>query len=122
MREDEFAAKLRTPEELDSNDRAQQAIDATFDTLRERLVGNEPRNLASQLPPEIAGPLDGGGFSISEFYDRVADEAASREDAMGHARAVTATVREMVTAGELDDVRERIKGEFEKLVGSKGDA
>lgn len=127
MRADEFVAKVRTLAEFESNDQAYEAIEATLDTLRQRLTGNEPRNLASQLPPEIAGPLDGEGggedFSISEFYDRVAEkENAGREEATGHARAVTATVQELVTAGELDDVREQLKGEFEELVGSKGDA
>ena len=127
MRADEFIAKVRTLAEFESNDQAQQAISATFDTLRERLTGNEPKNLASQLPPEIAEPLNGeggsGDFSVSEFYDRVAEkENTSREEAIGHARAVTATVQELVTAGELDDVREQLKGEFEELVGSKGDA
>lgn len=127
MREDEFVAEVRTIAELDSNDGARKAIEATFGTLRQRLLGNEPKNLASQLPPEIADPLDGEGggedFSITEFYERVAQkEGVSREEATTHSRAVMATVQEMVSSGELEDVREQLKGEFAELVDLDSDA
>jgi uncharacterized protein (DUF2267 family) len=78
MKQDEFIARVKDLAEVQTNEEAERAIRATLETLRERLAGNEPNNLADQLPPEIADPLrgEGGrdGFSLAEFYRRVADK------------------------------------------------
>jgi uncharacterized protein (DUF2267 family) len=77
MRGGEFIAEVRNLAELDSSEEAERATRATLETLRERLAGNEPSNLAAQLPPEIAPYADGDGggesFSVAEFYERVAE-------------------------------------------------
>jgi uncharacterized protein (DUF2267 family) len=77
MKGDEFIAEVRNLAELDSNEEAEKATRATLETLRERLAGNEPSNLAAQLPPEIAPYAEGDGgresFSVQEFYERVAE-------------------------------------------------
>lgn len=52
MRHDEFVAGVRTLAELNDNEQAEKAARATLETLRERLAGNEPSNLADQLKPE----------------------------------------------------------------------
>lgn len=122
MNADEFFAEVRTVAELGSRDQAQNAVRATLSTLRERLAGNEPNNLADQLPPEVAEPLRGPGgqdnFSLDEFYARVAEkEGVGREEAVRHARAVGAVLQQAVTAGELDDVRWQLKDEYAELFG-----
>jgi uncharacterized protein (DUF2267 family) len=57
MKGDQFLADVRNFAELENNEEAERAICATLETLRERLAGNEPSNLAAQLPPEIAPTL-----------------------------------------------------------------
>jgi len=122
---DEFIAEVRNLAELESNEEAERAIRATLETLRERLAGNEPSNLASQLPPEIAPYAEGDGgresFSVAEFYDRVAErEGVSRDEAIRHARAVATVLQTSVTGGEIDDVRSQLGNEYEELFGQPG--
>src|SRR3712207_9197761 len=108
MKGEQFIAEVRNLAELDTNEDAQKAIRATLETLRERLAGNEPSNLAAQLPAEIAPYVEGGGgresFSAEEFYDRVAQkESVDHDEAIRHARAVTTVLQTAVTGGEIDD-------------------
>jgi uncharacterized protein (DUF2267 family) len=125
MKGDEFIAEVRNLAELDSNEEAEKASRATLETLRERLAGNEPSNLAAQLPPEIApyAEGDGGGesFSVDEFYERVAEkEGVGHDEAIRHARAVATVLQMAVTGGEIDDVRSQLGNEYEELFGQPG--
>ncbi len=127
MNADEFVAGVRTVAGLEDGGQAREAIRATLSTLRERLAGNEPNNLADQLPSEVAEPLRGEGgqdnFSLDEFYDRVAEkEGVGREEAMRHAQAVGAVLQQAVTAGEMNDVRWQLKDEYAELFGSGADS
>jgi uncharacterized protein (DUF2267 family) len=61
MKGEQFIAEVRNLAELDTNEDAQKATRATLETLKERLAGNEPSNLAAQLPPEIAPYVEGDG-------------------------------------------------------------
>ena len=58
MKGDQFIAEVKNLAELGNNEEAEKA---TLETLRERLAGNEPSNLAAQLPPEIAAYVEGDG-------------------------------------------------------------
>ena len=125
MKRDEFIARVKDLAEVQTNEEAERAIRATLETLRERLAGNEPNNLADQLPPEIADPLrgEGGrdGFSLAEFYRRVADkEGVEEPEAIRHARAVATVMEEAVTTGEMDHVRDQLKDEYTELFGQPG--
>ncbi len=127
MKHDEFRKRVREVAELETNEEAERAIQATFETLRERLAGNEPNNLADQLPPEIAEPLRGEGgqdrFSLDEFYRRVAEkEGVEQDEATIHARAVASVLQEAVTTGEMNDIREQLKPEYKELFGQPGAA
>jgi uncharacterized protein (DUF2267 family) len=51
LKHDEFIARVRDLAEVQTDEEAERAIRATLETLRERLAGNEPNNLADQLPP-----------------------------------------------------------------------
>ncbi len=126
MKQDEFVARVRELAELETNEEAERAIRTTLETLRERLAGNEPNNLADQLPPEIAEPLRGEGgrdnFSLAEFYRRVGEkEGAEEPEAIRHARAVAAVLQAAVTTGEMDDVRDQLKPEYAELFGEPGE-
>ena len=126
VKHDEFVARVRELAELQTNEEAERAIRATFETLKERLAGNEPNNLADQLPPEIAGPLRGEGgrdnFSLAEFYRQVGEKEGIEEpEAIRHARAVAAVLQAAVTTGEMDHIREQLKPEYADLFGEPGE-
>ena len=125
MKGEQFIAEVRNLAELDTNEDAKKAIRATLETLKERLAGNEPSNLAAQLPPEIAVFVEGEGgreaFSVQEFYERVAEkEGANSEEAVKHARAVATVLQTAVTGGELEDVRSQLGNDYEELFGQSG--
>ncbi len=125
MKGEQFIAEVKNLAELDTNEDAQKATRATLETLKERLAGNEPSNLAAQLPPEIAPYVEGDGgreaFSLEEFYDRVAQkQGVDHDEAIRHARAVATVVQTSGTGGELDDVRSQLGDDYEELFGQPG--
>jgi uncharacterized protein (DUF2267 family) len=125
MKGEQFIAEVKNLAELDSNEDAQKTIRATLETLRERLAGNEPADLAAQLPQEIAPFVEGAGgqeaFSVQEFYERVAHkEGTKSEEALKHARAVATVLQTAVTGGALEDVRSQLGNDYEELFGQTG--
>ena len=126
MKGEQFIAEVRNLAELDTNEDSKKAIRATLETLRERLAGNEPSNLAAQLPPEVAVFVEGEGgreaFSVQEFYERVAQKegTTNSEEAVKHARAVATVLQTAVSGGELEDVRSQLGNDYEELFGQQG--
>jgi uncharacterized protein (DUF2267 family) len=125
MNGEQFVTEVRNLAEVGSNENAEKAIRATLETLKQRLAGNEPSNLAAQLPPEIAPIVEGEGgreaFSVKEFYDRVAhNEDVSNDEAIRHARAVATVLQTAVTGGEIEDVRSQLGNDYEELFGQTG--
>ena len=125
MKGEQFIAEVRNLAELYSTEDAEKAIRATLETLKERLAGNEPSNLAAQLPPEVAVFVEGDGgreaFSMQEFYERVAEkEGTNSAEALKHARAVATVLQTAVTGGELEDVRSQLGNDYEELFGQSG--
>ena len=117
MKHAQLISNVRKRADLQSNDEAERAIRATFETLQERLARNEPNNLADQLPPEIADTLRGEGgrdnLSLEEFYQHVGEkEGVDQDVASRHAQAVASVLQEAVTTGEMDDVRDQLKPEL----------
>jgi uncharacterized protein (DUF2267 family) len=119
---DEFIAQVQRRADLDSRDEVERAVRATLETLAERLAGGEAKDLASQLPPEIAiyleQPLAGAGedYSLDEFFQRVSDrEGVALPEAAFHARVVCGLVSEVVTMGEIENVRAQLPAEFRQL-------
>ena len=126
MQRDEFVKRVREIGELDSREEAEAAIKATFATLKERLAGNEPNNLAAQIPGDLAEPLQGEGgredFALAEFYRRVAEkEGIDESRAIRQSRAVALVLQEAITTGEMDDVRGQLKPEYAELFGRPGE-
>jgi uncharacterized protein (DUF2267 family) len=125
MKGEQFIAEVKNLAELDSNEDAQKTVRATLETLRERLAGNEPADLAAQLPPEIAPFVEGTGgreaFSVQEFYERVAHkEGTKSEEAVKNAQAVATLLQTAVTGGELEDIRSQLGKGYEELFGQSG--
>ena len=125
MKGEQFVAEVKNLAELANEEDAQKAIRATLETLKERLAGDEPSNLAAQLPPEVAPFVEGQGgreaFSVEEFYGRVAQrEGVGNDEAVRHARAVATVLQTAVTGGELEDVRTQLGKGYEELFGHLG--
>ncbi len=122
MKYDEFIAQVERRTGLDSREAAIRATSATLETLAERLAGGEAKDLASQLPPEIGvylqQPFAGAGepFSLDEFFQRVSNrEGVSLADATYHARIIIALISEVVTMGEIENVRSQLPTNFREL-------
>jgi uncharacterized protein (DUF2267 family) len=116
--EEQIAA---THSDSDTQRAAERTIVATLWTLSERITGGEAKDLAAQLPEELQPTLqrtveEAEGFSLEEFYRRVAErEEVDIETARRDASAVMTVLREAVTPGELDDVMAQMPAEFNIL-------
>ena len=119
---DEFIAQVQRRADFNTKDEAVRATRAVLETLGERLAGGEPKDLAAQLPPEIASylqqPFAGSGipFTLDDFFMRVAErEGSELAEATFHARVVLGLLAEVVTMGEIENVRAQLPAEFRQL-------
>ena len=122
MKRDEFLKHVQSVAQLDSREEAERATRATFEVLAERIVGDEAKDLASQLPQELGQYLrgregeNGQAFSLKEFYQRVADkEGVEPNVAAMHVRAVFTVLQQAVSPGEFADVRANFSPDYEEL-------
>src|SRR5437763_9100163 len=122
MKADEFIAQVRHRARLATTEEAERATRATLQTLAERIEIDEVEDLVSQLPEEFAlymqSPTIGMAqkFSLDEFFHRISErEGVNLVDGTFHARIVTALLSEVVTVGEIEDVRAQLPPDFAKL-------
>jgi uncharacterized protein (DUF2267 family) len=122
MKYDEFISQVQQRAHLGSREKAERATQATFEVLGERLTDTEARDLAAQLPVEIATSLrssftkSGERFSLDEFFNRVSQrEGVPLSDATLHARVVTGLLSEVVTMGEIENVRAQLPEDIRQL-------
>jgi uncharacterized protein (DUF2267 family) len=118
--EDDF---LRVVEQFTDSgrDRAQQAARATLETLGERIAIGEARDLAEQLPPELAPWLAASGrpqrYNADQFLKRVARrEGVDVETAERDVRAVFEALRRTVTPKEFSDMVAELPKDFAPLL------
>jgi len=128
MHYDEFIGRVQNRARLGTSGEAVRATRATLEVLGQRLFGGEAKDLAAQLPREIAHYLtsDRGSesFGLQDFFRRVSErEQVELPDAIHHARAVISVVRDSVTEGELQDVLAQLPEEYNALFesGSEGE-
>jgi len=100
---------------------AERAARAALQTLAERLSAGEARDLAQQLPPELAAWLATEGpaepFAVDEFVRRVAEcEGVDPGTAERHAHAVFEALGRVVSDDEIDDMAAELPSDFEPLV------
>ncbi len=122
MKTDELIAAVRETARIDSREHAERAVQATLTVLGERLQA-EGRQLAAQLPPDLAEWVQSSPeqevrkYDLAEFYHRVADlEGGDTDDreARQHARAVMVALRETVGA-EYRDVVAQLPNDYGDL-------
>jgi uncharacterized protein (DUF2267 family) len=119
---DEFIGSVAEGAGISRED-AERLTAATLETLAERITGGEAEDLAAQLPRELKSYLTGVGedaerFDVDTFVARVAERTEMDPDqALAHMGTVFATLREAVTAGELDDIAAQLPDGLRDLVG-----
>jgi uncharacterized protein (DUF2267 family) len=110
---DVFVERVARRAALEPSD-ARHASEALIETLAERLAGGEVDDLAEQLPEDLHPALERGKartggkaqrISLDEFIARVAErEGLTWEQALEHARAVFAALRDSLSQKELSDL------------------
>ncbi len=126
MQHDEFLHKVAERAGLSSTDEARAVVDATLQTLAERILGTEAAHLAANLPVELAGALGTGDeaerFDLDEFVDRVRRRAGMDDGAnvLQAAQAVMGVTREAVGEGEFGDVVSQLPNDYEPLLSMAG--
>ena len=123
MNYDELLKQIERAGEFPDPEHARDATDAVLSVLGEHLVGGSPRNLAAQLPPEIADalPPEGGAqaFDMEQFDFRVAEREGRRctpAQAHRHAVAVVTTVLAAITPGEARKIADQLPSEYRDLL------
>lgn len=126
----EFLGQVQHRAQLPSLGHALTATRATLVTLGERLAGGEPRQLAAQLPREIAhfvstGAPDSMGsgqrFDLDEFITRVSlREGVEPALAAHHAQAVLGVLDSAVSPGEMAQVRTQLPADIRRLLDAGG--
>lgn len=125
MQYQEFLAQLRQHGGPQDKDQADATVKIVLATLGQRLAGNEPQDLAAQLPAELKQPLlQHNGEAeviddVDDFLRRVADRegpGTTPEQAREHARAVFATLAGFVSSGEIDDLRAQLPAGYAALL------
>lgn len=107
---------------LNPTETAEILTRATLEVLAQRISGGEARDLAAQLPPELADALQpehekAEPFDLEVFIQRVADHALVDFDAArAGVRAVFQTLREAVPGDEFPDVLSELPREYTALL------
>jgi uncharacterized protein (DUF2267 family) len=120
MRYEEFIAQIRQRARLATKQEALNATKAVLETLAGRLGASGAEHLAAQLPEELAFYLHstrtGESYDLQEFFHRVSErEGVELADGSFHARVVTGLLSEIVTMGEIADLRACLPPDFARL-------
>ena len=123
MQADIFVKTVFERGQFASRDQARQAIAATLEAFAARLPQEESKDLVAQLPEELKAHFAGSKpmaqiekLSLTQFCARIAKQLACDEKrARSIAQAVTHTLQDAVSGGEMGDVRQMLSKEFEAL-------
>ncbi|WP_026735113.1 DUF2267 domain-containing protein [Fischerella sp. PCC 9605] len=122
MKYDEFITHVQSVAQLNTREEAERATRATLEIIRERIVGDEAKDLAAQLPEELAECLrgregeTGQAFSMQEFISRVSQkEGVEPTAAAMHVRSVFAVLEDAVTPGEFADLYSNFSDDYAEL-------
>lgn len=130
MKYEEFIGKVRQRARLATPGDAEKAVAATFAVLATRLKGREVEQLGAQLPPKLLQYLRvpeeaaGESFGAEEFFRCVSvREGIEVPEAEYHVRVVLALLAEVITMGEVEDIKAQLPPDLAKLfdVENEGD-
>lgn len=129
MKYHEFIGKVQSQARLPDESSAVTATRATLETLGERIMGGQARNLAAELPEEVGIFLTSTAdkqvsFDIDSFWEKVSErEGEDLPEAVHHARAVVDVMQQAVSAGSINKLRDALPEEYDTLFesGSEGE-
>jgi uncharacterized protein (DUF2267 family) len=123
LKEHEIVAAVQETARIHTREEAEAAVRATLRVFGERLAGGETRDLAAQLPPDLARelPQEGRGerFDLNEFYQRVARHEggpADEQRARRHARAVAAALKTSLSGRQFEHLATQLPSEYDDLL------
>ena len=128
MKYDDFVGQVQHRARLPSSAEAVKAIRSTLETLGQRLSGGEVKDLASQLPEEIARFLPhedspAEPLSLNQFLVRVSDaEGVDLPASVHHTRAVISVLQDAVSPGEMEHIKDQLPEDWSPIfeAGSQG--
>jgi uncharacterized protein (DUF2267 family) len=119
---DQFIKHVQSVAQLDSREEAEKATRATLEVIRERIVGDEGKDLASQLPKELGEFLrgregeNGQHFGLEEFIKMVSEKESVEPTAAAiHVRAVFSVLQSAVTPGEFADLQANFSPDYAEI-------
>lgn len=122
MQYSEILNSVKAEAGINDDAQAEKAIQATLETLKKRIIGDEASNLAAQLPEEIGQYLrgregeNGEHFSLEEFYQKVAEtESVDQSAASAHVRGVFSALSAAVSSGEMDKIKNDLSEDYGEL-------
>ncbi|MGH8001819.1 MAG: DUF2267 domain-containing protein [Brasilonema sp.] len=122
MKYDEFIKHVQGVAQLNSREEAERATYATLETIKERIVGDEAKDLAAQLPKELGKYLhgregeNGQYFSMQEFITRVSEkEGVDPITAAIHVRSIFIVLRNAVSPGEFKDFQANFSDDYAEI-------
>ncbi len=122
MKYDEFIKHVQSVAQIDDREKTERAISATLETVKERIVGDEAKDLGAQLPEEIAKYLrgregeNGQHFKLEEFIERVSKkQGVESTEAIMHVRAVFTVLQSAVSPGEFADFKHNFSDDYAEL-------
>lgn len=122
MKYDQFIKHVQSVAQLDSREEAISATRATLEVIRERIVGDEGKDLASQLPKELGEFLrgregeNGQHFGLEEFIKMVSEkENVEPTVAVIHVRAVFTVLQSAVSPGEFADLQANFSPDYAEI-------
>ncbi len=122
MKYEEFIKHVQAIGQISSREAAERATQATLETIKERIVGDEAKDLAAQLPKPLADCLhgregeNGGNFDFQEFIRRVSEkEEVEPTNAVMHVRAVFTVLQDAVSPGEFSDLQVNFSADYAEL-------
>jgi uncharacterized protein (DUF2267 family) len=124
MQFDEFIDRVQERTGLNSREDVEAVVRAVLETLGERLDRKVRNGVESQLPNELKEFLltraqNTDQYNIEEFFNRVGARAdLTYQDATERTRQVLSVLRESISDGEIQDIRESLPGEYDILLGT----
>lgn len=121
----DFVARVEGGLDSPESGEAEEAVEATLEALGECISGGEAKDLAAELPSEMAEALTRAGgdpesLSLEEFFGRVAEKQGTGEAlAEKHATIVLSILGRAVDNGELSDIRSQLPKDFQPLLESE---
>lgn len=124
MQTDEFVKLVQERANVTSGDDALETIAAVLETFGERIPRNERADLTTELPGQLRAyarrRLETEQFTLEEFYNRVAARSGlGAPQAIEQTHVVMGVLQEAVSAGQMQQVREKLPPEFEELFSGK---